>query len=262
MNAKASLALGAVLTGFSATPQAGAILNFTVIEARWADPSGGNVTYLDPAAGAFGDPARIRWGTQTNSNNALNLDSGYDFDATNTPFSEPPNKIFALGTFTHLNRPIAAGNAISSVDLLLRTSFDYDDGINPVQSFTGVVFEYSFDHNETPNNPPCQFDNTTADVLAVPKENVNSQGCGDIVSITPSVDNFIFDGLTLSILGFSESIVSAKEGTFFDLFLSGEASSNQVVIAATFTAAPVSAPATLALLGAGLLGFGLARRRD
>jgi hypothetical protein len=243
-----------------------AILEFTVLEAQWDNPVGGTITFESPATG-FGDSAVIRWGDGGADPQAT--DSGYNFDARETPFSEADETIFALGEFSHQNNVISnpSQDAISSVDLLLLTSFDYDpeDG-SPVLSFEDVVFQYTFAHVETPNNAiPCPYLPGDPDTLEVPGGgNVNDNGCADLVTITASPDNFEINGLTLVINGFSPSLDAAEDGIFFSRFLSGEQSTNAAILSAAFAAdsgTGVPVPATLVLVGAGLLGIGIARRR-
>ena len=225
------------------------LIQFDLLQARWENVVGGsNVTY-DPVSG-FGDPAKVSWGTGGAQQ------SGYVFDARNTPFSENPETLFDLGTFTHNNFPIDAGTSITSADLRLRGNIDVTNSDNTTQQFSGVEFLFNFAHWETTNTPasgPCANGEANSQ-----GDNIN--GCADRVTISGLAGNSTFSvggkKLTLEIDGFERSGSPVSE------FWTAERQENEAVLLAKFdTTTTVPLPGTLILMGVGALGLRFARKR-
>ena len=234
----------AVLATFAAGQASAApVIEFQLLEARWENPVGGaNVTITPPSPG-FGDPATITWG------DGFAPDSGYVFDARNTPFSAGPNVLFDLGDFTHNNFPIPLVTSITGVDLRLRGNIEVTNSGGSMQTFLGQEFLFNFAHYETLNGAnPCA--NGGANGVGV---NVN--GCADIVTISglPGDSNFLVDGelFTLNIDGFQIG------GSPVSQFETAENQANTATLRASFRAVAVPEPGTLALFIFGSAGFGL-----
>ena len=144
---------------------------------------------------------------------------------------------FLLATFTHENFTISLPS-ISGASVAINLDF----GASGSQDFN-----FNFVHNETSNDAdPCDIPGTT-------------NPCPDGVSIpeASSTETITIDGVTymLMITGFQQ------DGEIVDEFVTTEGAENSAGLFAKLVEVQVPLPSTLALFGAALFGFGVARRR-
>ena len=220
------------IAAWCALPASAALITINGITPAWVSPQ--------PTTGItinnLGDPITARWGTP-----ATELgQSGYDFNDAVTPVTVDTNANsgrFLLGVFTHLNKPIFEP-FLTSIGL----SITVDILGGAPGTFTEV---FTLNHNETPNNCGC-----------VPGDN-------DIVTFSAGLTNSSFmlggQSYVLSLLGFSNN----GGATLLPSFSSMETGTNSTELWAQIVARPtvVPEPATLFLMGAGLLSLAMVRRR-
>ncbi len=188
-----------ILLFFGATCE-GADLTLNHSSGIWIDaeiPSTGHVTGLNTN--------EIRWGTALPGGER----SGYRFDGSDDE-TFGPGEDFLLGDFWHFNWPIWPP-AITWAELKVTLHF-IDPPILPDPTFT-----FRFDHEETPNDPPCAYQSDTpcADRVTFPD---------DIADETFEIDGVFY---TLQIVGFVNAYPS---GDPVDEFITQENQNNSAYL--------------------------------
>lgn len=223
-----------------------ATLSLTNVTGTWSDVTGTPVDLTGQGTNS------ISWGTPFYSAN--DPKSGYDFEGqSNNAIAIDTN--FILGVFTHNNNPIASGGSITGAKLTLSFAMAFDS--NPSQIIKTV---FDFSHWETNNNE------STCANGAANHQGVNIDGCADRVtaSANPGLsEEFTYGDMiyTLNLSGF------LYNGQIFTEFWTQEEAANSALLVANFSvrqAPPPSAvplPAAGGLLGAALVGMGLAARK-
>jgi hypothetical protein len=228
-----AIALAALAGATMAAPARADLITIDTISTAWQNTVGGANIVINNTAGLD----TIRWGTGISG-----PPSGYNWLPVGTPFVAPAEVPFALGTFTHVNRPITSGN-----DAIVSVEQSFTVGTFQAPATLSATFLYT--HEETFNGLPCTYPSSTP--------------CADRVVVSDAFFNapFVYNNINhfFTLLGFS------TDGgvTISTEFITQENLNNNAQLYAVITHEPIGEvpePTSLVLIGSGLLAAAARRR--
>lgn len=233
----------AVIAGLGTASAAPVTISATA--PTWSNVVGGSNINFDTSGGGNNTVTQVFWGRPASF---FGGQSGLGFDPSAPATSVVQTETaFQLGTLYHYNAPIEGGTAASSARLNLSTT------ITDAAPST-LAYSYQFLIDETPNQGPCAYQTTSGNP------------CADAITFNnmATSPSFAIGGAsyTFQLLGFS----SDGGSTIRNSFVSQEGTTNSIglyakIIAPTPQQTAIPEPASLVLLGAGLLGLATALRR-
>lgn len=214
----------------SSTAAHAALITAVVTGADWSDiERGSNLSLLDNDELSGNDI--LLWGGDV----AAEAKSGYQFIANAAAASAVTQALdthqVVIGQFLHINQTVAAGSSIRRTTLNLTIDLRLNGTL-----LGELPFSIQFRHTETTNdcdtNPACASDRVVIESVSAPAQ---------------------LAGLAVD-AGFFVNGASVRR------FNTAEDTINQAVLLVSIDPSSVAEPATVALLGVGVLGLALVRR--